>query len=411
MPLSATALREKRQARSKAIADARALTDKAEAEKRELTKEENESFGKHFAESTRLKEEIDREERLVEAERELAEKVEKEKPAEERAAENRANPRATPEYRAAYDKYLRFGRDGMSAEEVRALSVGTDTAGGFLVASEQMVNDLIKAVDNAVHIRQRATKIPVPAAVSLGVPTLDTDPADADWTSELKTGSEDSDMAFGKRNLHPHPLAKRIKVSNDFLRMASGGEGLVRDRLAYKFGVSEEKAFLTGHGAQRPLGVFIASNDGISTGRDYSTGNTTTTVEFDGLIGAKYTLKAAYWNEAEWLFHRDVLAQVAKLKDGNGQYIWRESVRAGEPDRVLNIPVAMSEYSPNTMTTGLYAGILAAWRYYWIADAMNLAVKRLDELYAETNQVGFIGRLNLDAQPVLEEAFVRVKLA
>jgi hypothetical protein len=30
---------------------------------------------------------------------------------------------------------------------------------------------------------------------------------------------------------------------------------------------------------------------------------------------------------------------------------------------------------------------------------------------AETNQVGFIGRLETDGAPVLEEAFVRVKLA
>jgi hypothetical protein len=34
----------------------------------------------------------------------------------------------------------------------------------------------------------------------------------------------------------------------------------------------------------------------------------------------------------------------------------------------------------------------------------------LQELYAETNQIGLIGRLESDAMPVLEEAFVRVKL-
>jgi hypothetical protein len=58
-------------------------------------------------------------------------------------------------------------------------------------------------------------------------------------------------------------------------------------RLAYKFGVTQEKAYLTGDGNQKPLGVFTASNDGISTGRDVSTGNTTTAITFDGLIEAK----------------------------------------------------------------------------------------------------------------------------
>jgi HK97 family phage major capsid protein len=86
-------------------------------------------------------------------------------------------------------------------------------------------------------------------------------------------------------------------------------------------------------------------------------------------------------------------------------------VRAGEPDRILNLPVAMSENAPNTMTTGLYVGMLGDFSHYWIADALDMQVQRLTELYAETNQTGFIGRMESDGMPVLAEAFVRVKLA
>jgi hypothetical protein len=38
-------------------------------------------------------------------------------------------------------------------------------------------------------------------------------------------------------------------------------------------------------------------------------------------------------------------------------------------------------------------------------------VQRLVELYAETNQVGFIGRAEVDGMPVLAEAFARLKCA
>ena len=70
----------------------------------------------------------------------------------------------------------------------------------------------------------------------MGAPSLDVDPSDADWTTELQTGAEDTAMRFGKRELRPHPLAKRIKVSQQLLRQALiGPEGLVLDRLAYKF--------------------------------------------------------------------------------------------------------------------------------------------------------------------------------
>ena len=114
---------------------------------------------------------------------------------------------------------------------------------------------------------------------------------------------------------------------------------------------------------------------------------------------------------ARWMGHRDFFKQVAKLKDGDGQYLWRESVRVGEPDRLLGLPTGMSEYAPNTFTTGQYVAALGDFSQYWIADSMGMEMQRLTELYAETNQVGLIGRLDTDGQPVLGEAFVRVKLA
>jgi HK97 family phage major capsid protein len=59
---------------------------------------------------------------------------------------------------------------------------------------------------------------------------------------------------------------------------------------------------------------------------------------------------------------------------------------------------------------GQYAGLLGDLQHYWIVDALSMQVQRLNELYAETNQVGFIGRLETDGAPVLEKAFVRVQL-
>lgn len=308
--------------------------------------------------------------------------------------------------------YLRWLRTGnVTGEEMRALQVDSDTVGGFLVTPMQMVDRLIQAVDNAVYVRQWATVFSVPNADSLGAPSLDTDPADPTWTSELAIGSEDSSMAFGRRELHPHPLAKYIKISNTLLRKVPSVEELVRSRLSYKFAVTMENAYLNGSGSGRPLGVFVASDDGISTSRDVSTGNETTSIKFDGLIEAKYTLKQQYWPRARWIFHRDGVKQIAKLKDGNGQYIWRESVRVGEPDRVLGIPAFMSEYAPNTFTSGEYVGLLGDWSYYWIADSLMMSFQRLVELYAATNQTALIGRMESDGMPVLEEAFVRVELA
>jgi HK97 family phage major capsid protein len=242
------------------------------------------------------------------------------------------------------------------------------------------------------------------------MPYLAADPDDADWTSELGTGNEDGAMSFGKRELTPKPLAKRIKVSNKLLRLNPDVEQLVIDRLAYKFAVSYEKAGMTGSGANQPLGVFTASANGISTGRDVSTDNAQTAFTADGLKNAKYTLKAGYWARAKWVFHRDGVKMLAKLKDGEGRYLWQNSVQLGQPDMYDGVPVFTSEYAPNTFTSGLYVGIIGDFSYYHTADALDFSIQRLNELYAATNQTGFIGRLESDGMPVLEEAFVRVKL-
>ena len=168
---------------------------------------------------------------------------------------------------------------------------------------------------------------------------------------------------------------------------------------------------MSGDGVSKPLGLFTASASGISTGRDVSSGNTTTAITLDGLINAKYSCKPQYMKVGEWLFHRDAIRNIAKLKDGDGQYMWQPTKTLADPDMLLGRPVTMSEYVPNTFTTGLYVGIFGDLSKYWIVDAMDMQVIVLKELYAETNQTGYIARLESDGAPALEEAFARVKLA
>jgi len=409
-------LKELREARGKAVADARAILDKADAEKRAVSKDEDTAYTALFTKQEELRGQIEREERQVEVEREAAAAALRSRDAVRDASAGRTvdpdarGARDSDEYRSAFSKLLLAGHTGLSRDEARALQIDSDTAGGFTAAPQQWVNQLIKGVDDMVFIRQRATKFRVASAASMGVPTLAANPADSNWTTELATGSEDSTMSFGKRELNPHPLAKRLKVSNTLLRMVGGTDALVRDRLGYTCGVTQEKAFLTGSGSNQPLGLFTASANGVTTARDVSTGNTATSIMVDGLLEAKYSLKGQYWSRADWIFHRDAMKQISKLKDGEGQYLWRESVRDGEPDRLLGRPIMMSEYAPNTFTTGLYVGILGDFSNYWIADALDVQIQVVRELYAETDQTGYILRASCDGMPVLAEAFARVKL-
>ena len=408
-------LNELLEKRAKAVADARAILDAAQAEGRDLTDEESAKYDALMAEAGKLADQIKREQQLLEQERAIAaQDAPENRGGAEPGGESRDRPTLALD---GFRSWLRGGAGGAvradpdGFQEFRDLSAGVDAEGGFLVTPERFVASLIKKIDDMVYIRGWATVQMVAGASSLGAPSLDADPDDADWTTELGTGREDDAMKFGKRELHPHPLAKRIKISNDLLRRSVLPAGsIVRDRLAYKFAITQEKAFLLGHGAGQPLGVFVASDDGIGARRDVSADNDAAAVTFDGLQNAKFALKAGHRRGARWMFHRDGIKQLGKIKDADGRYIWQESHRVGEPDRLLGLPYFESEFVPNTFTTGTYVGILGDFSYYWIADDIQLQMQRLAELYAETNQIGIIARAATDAMPVLEEAFVRVQL-
>jgi len=403
-------LAEMRQDRGTAIKAARDLNDKVLAEKRSMTAEETAQYDGLIDKQAELQASIERTENQLKLDREMAAFAMADEGAAGAVRKATGAEAAMEVHMQAFVMALKSGYQALNPTLKAALDTTTVEGGGALVAPQEFVADLIKAVDDVTFIRGLANVMTITGTDSLGQPSLDNDPADADWTSELATGSEDSTMSFGGRELTPQPLAKRIKVSNTLLRRSAiPVEQIVRDRLAYKFGITEEKAFLTGSGSNQPLGVFTASAKGISTGRDVAAASATVLVG-DDLINVKYSLKGQYWPRAQWIFGRDVMKALVKLKDTTNQYIFRTGLVQGEPDRLLDMPVNVSEYAPVTMTSGLYVGVLGDFSQYYIVEEAGYSLQRLSELYAEANQTGYIARTHIDGMPVQEEAFARLKM-
>ncbi|MGC5009755.1 phage major capsid protein [Streptosporangium sp. DT93] len=405
-----------RQERARLAAAARGIMDGAQRLARGLTSEEETEFDRLMADADTLERTIEREERLRERERIIADLNPPTNPDDPGPGTRTAHELQTEAWRS----YLLNGRSNLSTEHARALNMGSDPEGGYLVAPQQWVRQLLQTLDDQVVIRRLATVMQLTEGESLGVPTLETDLLDAEWTSEVGTGSDDEAMRFGGRELRPHPLAKRVKISRTLLRRAAmDPENIVRDRLAYKFGVTEEKSFLTGDGNQKPLGLFTASSQGISTNRDVVVGDISSDawdINAEGLIDAKYTLKAGYHARARWLFHRFSIARIRKLRTdagagpGTGDFIWQPGLTSDRPDTILEVPYEISEFVPSTFADGAYVGMIGDFSYYWIVEALRLDVQRLVELYAEKNQVGFIARAEVDGMPIFEEPFVRLKV-
>lgn len=413
-------LAELRALRRKAWEEMKRLQDLAEKEKRSFTADEQTQYTKAEADlekhDVEIKECEERqaradklratEERITEADK--AEPASKPDPAK-RAGQTPPDVRSTPEYAAAFELALR-GNFGEAQARADTLQVGLVSKGGYLQPPQQFVAELIKAIDETVFVDTHARHFRLEQAESLGVPTLDTDIDDAAWTTELQAGDQ-GDITVGKRELRPHPVAKYVNTSKTLARVSAFPLAtLIRDRLAYKFGITRETAFMTGNGVQRPLGVFTASDDGVPTSRDVTMSGATS-LTFDDLIDAKHEMKEAHRRTARWVFHGSLIKYIRKLKDGEGRYIWVPGVGAGAaPSTILDLPYDESAYAPYTMTAGLYVGALCNWQFYWIADALDLTIQVLVELLALSNQDVFVGRMETDGRPVLAEAFVRLKM-
>lgn len=314
--------------------------------------------------------------------------------------------RGTAEYEDAYNTYLDTGQ--FSA----VLKTSDDAAGGSLTTTE-MLRELIKFVDDEVFMRKLGRVLPpLRTAVSLGVPSWDTDPSDADWTPEVPAVdiAEDTGPKTGGRELVPHLNTKRVDLSLKLLRSAVIPMAeLITERIGYKHAISEENAFLTGNGNHRPLGVFTAHADGVTTAQDVDSVGTLA-IHADDFSEVLMSLKPQYQSRSTWLLHRDSLKQAMQLKDGNAQYIWQPGLQGGIPNMILGRPYVQNENAPNTFTDGSYVIVIGDFKNYWIVDSLQFSVQRLDEIAALQNKVVFLGRKETDGMPVLAEAFRRLKI-
>lgn len=258
-------------------------------------------------------------------------------------------------------------------------------------------------------MRNFATVITINGSDSLGVPSVDTDPGDADWTGEVSTLTADGAARTGQRELKPILLSKLEKVSQKLARTSPAFLNVLLDRLSYKHGLAEDKGFITGTGVNQPLGIFTASANGITTSRDVTTASAGALVA-DDVIDTFLGVKGQYALKGTWALSRTVLARIRKMKDTNGAYTWVAGF-AGTPGTICDRPYQVVEHATAWATTAnTYLAVFGDMSQYWIAESAGVSIQRLDELYAANNQIGYIMRREVDGMPVQAEAFARLKM-
>lgn len=388
---------EERAEFDKLLADVDALNTKIEAEKRTL--EDRQADERRFA---ALNEHVNANAN--------ARARQSDPPANRNRANTAQRPQDTREYHDWFNAIVR--RDFRAAGQIEAragspFSVGTDAVGGYLLVPTAVRNELIATMDEMCGIVGMARRLNIGDAKSIGITKVTARGDDADWTSEVTSVTADTALAIGRRDLTPTMATKKLVVSMSLLQRSPDAIPFVTQQMARLFGVTLEKALLTGTGSSQPLGIFVASSNGISTGRDV-TAASTTAFDYTDLIQLKYNLKSYYQSRAKLFIHRDFMYKALTLLDDQNRPIFIPSPSPGLADSIAGMPVCYSEFAPNTYTAAKYIAVYGDPSYVQIADAMTYSLQFADQLLAGTNQVAIFGRMEADASPILEEAFSRL---
>ena len=307
--------------------------------------------------------------------------------------ERAATKTGTKEYTEAFWNMIR--NRGNYGEVHNALSVGEDSEGGFTVPDE-FERKLVEALEGNNIFRGMATVIRTSSGTRK-IPIAE-DTGEASWIDEGEEIPE-SDTTFGQTMLSAYKLGTMIKISNELLNdSAFDLASYIARRFGVRMGNAEERAFITGDGVGKPLGLLDDAGAKVGV-----TAAKTTAISFDEVFQLYYALKAPYRKKAEFLCNEALVLQLMTIKDNNGNYIWKPGLDIGKPDTLLNRPLKTSAFMPE-VAAGNKVMAFGDYSYYWIADRQNRTFRRLNELYARTDQVGFLTTQRVDGKLILPEA-------
>lgn len=430
MTIVASKSEELRSEAAALLQQARDIKDAADNEERKLKPEERTKIDNLLKASDEALTDAKREERMAGLEGDVAPEErgrrlpeptvveDSDATEEERTAAEMVN---LAEYREAFYRYCRRGEGGLSSEqrnllyEARALVEGVDADGGYL-APEQLVINVEREAQDLQQLEPMCDVINTTAR-RIGFNRED-DAALAEWgwIEELEAKPE-SQPSFDRYHINVQVAGGIIRVSDELLEDSQFGlEAYLATIAAERKVEIEETAYLAGTGdaapPRMPWGVLTRINGEAGTPQRFPT-STVGDIVGDDFLNVLYALPRRFRRNAAFVVGSQVILAARLLKDGNQNYIWQPGLQAGEPDRLIGKPVIESPELAldNPVATGNDVGIVGDFSRYRILRRLQMQVKRLEELYAATDEVGFRFRWRVGADVRTVEAFRSLRVA
>lgn len=360
---------------------AHALLNAADAEKRELSAEENVQFDKISADMDALRKRSDS---LVafEADNKAAEEALRGSLGNKQ--EERDGSDVKVQLRRLLGGEIRSMELQGSKDELRALSGSTPAAGGATIPTTFYGKLIEHLIESATMLSAGATVLTTSSGEPIQLPVTTSHGAAAATAAGAAIGG--TDPTFAQRTLNSYKFAQLIQVPTELVSDTGVDlEGYLARACGRNVGNALGAKLITGTGTNEPTGILTSSTLG-KTGATGAVGVPT----FDELIDLFYSVTGPYraGKSAGWLIKDTTAGQIRKLKDTSGRYLWEASVVAGQPDLILSKPVYTDPYVP---ATGLGAksvafGDLSA---YFVRMVNGVRFERSDDFAFGSDVVTF----------------------
>jgi HK97 family phage major capsid protein/HK97 family phage prohead protease len=304
----------------------------------------------------------------------------------------------------AFIDFARRGVERMEQKAVAALTVSTDSQGGYL-APEAFGAEILKKIVEFSPVRSYARVMSI-AAPEIKLPRKLTGTA-ASWVSEVADRSQ-SDMTFEQATFTPYELATYVDVSTQLLEdNAYNLEGELAADLGESFGKTEAAAFVSGDGTGKPKGLLTAT--GIA---EVKTGNAATlgTDPAATIIGMFHSVPSIVAQNGVWLMNRKTLGALRTLKDGTGRFIMLDPITAGAPVTLLGRPIVEMVDMPD-VAANAYPIMFGDLSGYRIIDRVGLSVLRDPYSQATKGTVRFHARKRVGGDVTNANRFLKLKVA
>lgn len=296
----------------------------------------------------------------------------------------------------AFRHYMFTGDRSQIAAAKATMNETTAGQGGYLVPTLYS-NEIVQALKEGSILRLAGAKVlSVAGTNSFKVPTL------ANTTRAVKTAESaafnQAEPTLGEVTFAPIKYTRLSKVTDELLADSRFDvfSQIIAPDAANAFILGENDDFTVGDGSGDPQGVVVGSSLGKAAAG-------ATAITADEVIDLFHSLSYLYRPNAVWMMNDATLGYVRKLKDSTGQYLWQPGLANGQPPTILGRPV-FTNNNMATIATGAKTVLFGDMSYFWIADFGQLEMRRLDELYAGTGEVGFRWFQRYDAHVMLSAA-------